>query len=205
MTPPRAGLVPNIHRKSNPFASDEEADWVPASRPVGKQREIRVNDGVSQRPALPPRRGTSESSTYGSSSAQGNVGRSGVHRTGSANRLPVRASRDQKTPPPIPRKPTSLSSKENAYNVPSTKPLDRSATIPSIQSMDYGKIGSSLPIRGNSRASPKDTESTGSQTGKESHPHEDLLTGPTQNDNANSVGDLLDHGGEEVKWKSLLP
>lgn len=106
--PPKAGLVPNPQRKSNPFSMDDEPEWIPNSRATESGPQARV-DG---KPLPPPRRGTSGRSKDNSQSPGGGT--------------PV----VEKSPPAVPRKPVSLSSQPSAGRVPSaTSSQARSATL----------------------------------------------------------------------------
>jgi hypothetical protein len=92
--PPQNGLVANVKRKSNPFSSDVEPDWVPST---GDPSIIR--DGKPLRkPALPPRTGSQDQLRDSSPMVQTNPGQQ------QPNRIP------EKSPPAVPRKPMSLSS-----------------------------------------------------------------------------------------------
>ena len=86
--PPREGHVANIQRKPNPFSPDSEPDWVPAS-------DLARKGTVDRKPAPPPRNGAI-------SNGLKSPAPSGERpRTGKA------------PPPPVPRKPLSLSSQSS--------------------------------------------------------------------------------------------
>ncbi|KAJ5875527.1 Inositol-1-4-5-trisphosphate 5-phosphatase 1 [Penicillium subrubescens] len=120
--PPKAGLVPNPQRKSNPFSMDDEPDWIPGSRDTDQGPDARVD----RRPLPPPRRGTS--------------GRSKDNMQSPGGDAPV----VEKSPPAVPRKPVSLSSQATAGRIPSgSSSQERSASLqgsPSLrQTADGGR------------------------------------------------------------------
>lgn len=120
--PPKAGLVPNPQRKSNPFSTDDEPDWIPSSRGTDQGPEFRVE----RRPLPPPRRGTS--------------GRSKDNMQPLGGDAPV----VEKSPPAVPRKPVSLSSQATAGRIPSgTSSQARSATLQDSPSFSQSPDGGS--------------------------------------------------------------
>lgn len=121
--PPKAGLVPNPQRKSNPFSMDDEPDWIPSSRVTDQGLEARVD----RKPLPPPRRGT--------------AGRSKDNLQSPGGTSPV----VEKSPPAVPRKPISLSSQATAGRVPSASSSQaRSATLedsPGLSQISDGTRG----------------------------------------------------------------
>ena len=109
ITPPADGFSVNINRNPNPFSSDEEPDWVC----VSAQKYIDIEKAIAQRPPIPS--GGELLDIVETQS--GTDGHLGAWET----RGPLLVARDMKTPPPIPRKPVSLSARESQHNVPTTK------------------------------------------------------------------------------------
>lgn len=216
VTPPAASLVPNIHRKSNPFSPSGKADWVSPLHPAAKQRDMHVsNGGVLQNPLLPPRHETRNSSAQGSKLASESAVFSEVDGTGTAVRPFAKMSRNPKMPPPIPRKPVSLSSKRIIDGAPvSLSRLSESSAANLVQGYEDKFEMSHLPIcsmntnkgYGENVASSKDPDLLGFQCSKATLSHGGMLTKSTQNNSAKSNGDLLgDSDGDSIKWRSLLP
>jgi hypothetical protein len=121
--PPKAGLVPNPQRKSNPFSMDDEPDWIPSPRGTDQGPEARVD----RKPLPPPRRGTSGRSIDSLQSPGGDTAVA------------------EKSPPAVPRKPVSLSSQATAGRIsPATSSQARSATwqnSPSLSQSPDGRRG----------------------------------------------------------------
>ena len=183
MKAPKAGLVPNIHRESNPFYPDKTAEWVSKPPAVGNRRGITV-DGAQEKPPLPPRRGTRKSQageTEPDSSSSGEV---------SCNR---------KVPPPVPRKPQSFSSKQTESSMLASKSPEPLAAH-RIQSFGSQSARSQLPI-----SSVHSGEDYRNQIPS---PEGSISSRRLPSRAAEGVGGLEDLlGGEDDKigWKSLVP
>lgn len=110
--PPADGFSVNIHRNPNPFSSDEEPDWVCVSSAARKDI-IDDETAIAQRPPIPP-----GCELHDIVSTQSGID-SHLDAWGTKG-TPV-VARDMKTPPPIPRKPVSLSARESQHNAPTKK------------------------------------------------------------------------------------
>lgn len=209
-------LVPNIHRKSNPFSLNGGADWIPKSPSIGNPRDMHINDGL-QRPPLPPRRGTKESQVHQARLVRENADQSQVGETETGTASPVSVSSGRKLPPPVPRKPDSFNSKRNIDTMPvskSSKPVTtrlvqnfdaQSAKSRSTISSIYGDKGRTSPlVEGDHQGSLKEPGLLGPLPSRTKRPLGVLPAKPIL-ENRDSSEDLLGDGDDKIGWKSLLP
>lgn len=91
--PPREGLVANVQRRSNPFVSDAEPDWIPNHTATETVAPDTTTARKSVPPPPPPPR-------------QRNIDEAGPMVPGAGADL-------RNSPPAVPRKPLSLSSQRS--------------------------------------------------------------------------------------------
>lgn len=114
--PPEHGQIPNIYRKSNPFSPSTEPDWVtlqPSSEENGVQDFNRLSLPVKTPPKPPVPRRLAKSSTIQTTPLQSDT----ETKQNSSNDRSVPRPGDlnpKEPPPPIPRKPVSLSLQVNS-------------------------------------------------------------------------------------------
>lgn len=113
--PPREGLVANVQRKSNPFASDPEPDWVPSPSATEKAPDAAAGRKPVP-PPPPPRQRTFDGADSMNSNANMNL---------------------RNSPPAVPRKPLSLSSQTSSRG-----PFLRSSTMQQNSSAQIGSLSS---------------------------------------------------------------
>lgn len=202
--PPADGFSVNIHRNPNPFSSEEEPDWVFVSH--GARKDLDDDKAIAQRSLIPP--GSELLDTVPTQSGIGD------HNMGAweAKETPL-VARDMKTPPPIPRKPVSLSARESQHSAPTMKyahhgqgteqslrnrdedprrRITKTGTKCGISSLQGGNLNSatSLPISRGPGSPMSDTTS-----------HSHGAAGVEKNAN-----DLLDDSVDgNITWKPLLP
>ena len=108
-------VVPNIHRKPNPFSLGEEDDWVSSPHPASGRRHGKVGDGPNPaKPPLPPRRRNEESPRPSLSVGEDDCG--GLKSAHGRETSSIAGMPRDTVPPPIPRKPDLLSRKRNTGN-----------------------------------------------------------------------------------------
>ncbi|KAJ5157574.1 Inositol-1-4-5-trisphosphate 5-phosphatase 1 [Penicillium canariense] len=128
--PPKAGLVANPQRKSNPFSMDGEPDWVPSSLSAENGPQAR-----DRKPLPPPRRGT--------------TGRSKDNMQSLGREKPAL----EKSPPVVPRKPMSLSSQAATGRLPT--PVSDQGRSAVLQNTSHPSQSPDV-VRGASRAEAGD-------------------------------------------------
>lgn len=208
--PPADGFSVNIHRNPNPFSSDEEPDWVCVSSTTRK--DITDDEkAIAQRPPIPPGCElldivSTQSDIDGHLDAWGTKG------------TPL-VARDMKTPPPIPRKPVSLSARESQHNTSTKKyahygqgaeqflgdkdddlkgRMAEAETKCDISSLQRGGLNSaaSFPISRGPGSPVSDSTS-------QSHGGIRMQRAAGVEKNANDL--LNDSVDESITWKPLLP
>lgn len=201
VTPPASGSVPNVHRKPNPFSLSEESDWVSLPRSPSGQLHGKVGEKAISKPPLPPRRGKGEGPRQPRLVSE-DIGGSEVGDGGGPSSAQV--PRSSPAPPPIPRKPDSLSRRRNADNAstdvlgspPSLPNRPKRADIrhPPANHSSSGEVGDRVnSLKGGIRPPDKGRHYNSSAAVN--------LGQPSSADTEN----LLDEGDEKIEWKPLVP
>lgn len=192
MRPPANDFAVNVDRSSNPFSSNDESDWVRISGSSEWGTNMNGNTNTGQ---ASPR--SSECELLDVSPTQRKAG-----NQQSIVAWKTRGStQDVKTPPPIPRKPISLSLRENSHDV-------KQGQTPLMRDGDIARSESHLqPINDLSSLENAESCSTSRDSGLPSssaHRHngqqaqEYTNTGRDTND---LLGDIMDGS---ITWKPLL-
>lgn len=161
----------NIHRNPNPFSSSEELDWVHIKNPVRRDSDENAENVIVTGPSVPQGGELLDMSMHPEidhDSADSHV----------AER-PHETARDIKTPPPIPRKPTSLISKEN-------RPDTALKSVRSERDMGQNPLNIS--------------QSPGTV-----YPQNRPGAQATSDGGRNTTDLLNDDADEDIRWKPLLP
>lgn len=194
MRPPANGFAVNMDRNSNPFSSNDESDWVRISGSSEWGTNMNGNTNTGQ---ASPR--SSECELLDESPTQPEAG----------NQQSIVAWKTQgsrkvtqdKTPPPIPRKPISLSSRGKSHDVKQRQtPLTRDGdiirseshlqTINDLSSLEDAESCST------SRDSGLPSSSAHRHNGQQAQEYTN--TGRDTND---LLGDIMDGS---ITWKPLL-
>lgn len=203
MKPPADAFAVNIHRNSNPFDSNDEPDWVriSGSSDLGtdmndntytEQTSLRYS-GCELLDISPTQPETNDQQKVGAFKTQD----------------PRKAIDNVKTPPPIPRKPISLSSKDNSHD----SKIARSVGIKNIEQPPPIKsdntIGPGSHIQAlNDLSSLEGTESISASHGPDSPSHTRRYNEQrTQQDTSTEriTNDLLSGAVDEnIAWKPLI-
>ncbi|OJJ43013.1 hypothetical protein ASPZODRAFT_136894 [Penicilliopsis zonata CBS 506.65] len=110
--PPAAGLRPNVNGKSNPFSYDGD-DWIPIEKPINRAQDTLPKTAIPEQPPLPPRHDTVNVPVFQNEILDNTRKSSELMVPKRADTLAVDARRPvpSQNPPPVPRKPVSLSMK----------------------------------------------------------------------------------------------
>ena len=199
VTPPVSGSVPNIHRKPNPFSLSEESDWVSLPHSASGQLHGKVGEKTLSKPPLPPRRRKGEAprqqglireDVSGSESDGGETSSAQVPRSSPG------------VPPPIPRKPDSLSRRRDADNASvlespaylPNRPKRPEIRHPPANHLSSREVGNRVTsLKGGIR--PPD---------KGNHYSDSAAVSSGQASSANTEN-LLDEEDEKIEWNPLVP
>lgn len=195
MRPPANDFAVNVDRNSNPFSSNDESDWVRISSSSEWGTYINSNTNTGQ---ASPRSSEGEPLDVPPTQPEAGNQQSIVARKTQGSR---KETQDAKTPPPIPRKPISLSSREKLHDV-------KQGQTPLMRDGDITQSESHLqPINDLSSLEDAESCSTSRDSGLPSssaHRHngqqaqEYTNTGRDTND---LLGDIMDGS---ITWKPLL-
>ncbi|GFF16671.1 DNase I-like protein [Aspergillus terreus] len=202
--PPSDDYILNVFEQSNPFPSPKGSDWVNIhGHQDGDGPRDPKNDDSSHRPALPPRVRTASLKAH---ERPANVNSSSPKSAGTSHPNPPK---DQKSAPPIPRKPVSLSigpqpSPSTPGRMDPGAPARRAETRPGDRSGVHGLEGMAN-VSLTDRATPK---SRWRNPAVNKHQEGSLLDSPVGMPSPPPAGsgDLLDGAlDEKVNWKPLMP
>lgn len=229
--PPADGLIPNPHRKSNPFAftSSEEPDWVyaPGSadgrKGSGFDPKSTFSKGIAPPKPPAPRRHGKSNMLLDQSDTVTEPKEVPFGETSTSTPASGKTLGEPKAPPPVPKKPALLSSSHNP-NIDASSSSSRSSTTssrhvhglkdgsewrPPLPGRRIESTDESLLQRNETRSTP--LWSTGSaptavRTREINRAHPPSRES-TDNVNKGAANDLLDNDTDEAlkNWKPLLP
>lgn len=203
--PPADDFFVNIYRSPNPFSANDEPDWIHLSRPG--RSDIGLEDSSSAVQVRPQASGCELVDV----SAQPESPNMGVRE---ADKSP-KTARSIKTPPPIPRKPVLLSSKESRHNISATgtaragqdngqtsldgaESLNRQAGNTNVLTSQQGE-GSSGPASSSASQHPETPNLDTMHSYDGSRAQRPTATKKEAND---LLGDNVD---SSISWKPLVP
>lgn len=219
--PPTDGLIPNPHRKSNPFSPSGEPDWVygPGSADERKDSGSDCSKSASSKGITPPkppaprRHGKSNMLLHQSDTVtepkEVLFGETSTFMPASDTALG-----EPKAPPPVPKKPASLSSRHDPNDDASSSsrssttssrhvhgPKDANEWRPPLPARRVENTDDSILQHNEFQSAP--FWSTGSvSTTRRAYPRES-----TDKVKQGTASDLLDNDADEAlkDWKPLLP
>lgn len=194
----------NIYRSPNPFSANDEPDWIHISRP---RSDTDLEDSPSA-VQVQPQASCCELVDVSAQPESPDVD------VGEADKSP-KTARSVKTPPPIPRKPVLLSSKESRHNVSATETaragqengqtslhraesLNRQAGNTNVLPSQQGE-GSSGPASSSASQRPETPNSNTILSYDESRVQQPTAIKKEAND---LLGDDVD---SSISWKPLVP